>query len=81
LLRELAQIKSAFSRFRGEFYEAGIGAEVGVPFPIRLDALRPTDRLGNDEKLFEAVARSEQSTENETDAILDHMAAYMGAPV
>jgi hypothetical protein len=33
------------------------------------------------ESLFEAVARSEQSTENETDAILDHMAAYMGAPV
>jgi hypothetical protein len=33
------------------------------------------------ESLFEAVARSEESTENETDAILDHMAAYMGAPV
>jgi hypothetical protein len=33
------------------------------------------------ESLFEAVASSEESTENETDAILDHMAAYMGAPV
>jgi hypothetical protein len=39
-----------------------------------------TDSAGA-ESLFEAVASSEESTENETDAILDHMAAYMGAPV
>ena len=39
-----------------------------------------TDSAGA-ESLFEAAASSEESTENETDAILDHMAAYMGAPV
>jgi hypothetical protein len=40
-----------------ELHKTGVCANKRVPFPIRLDALCPTDRLENDWKFFETVAR------------------------
>ncbi len=40
-----------------ELHKTGVRANKRVPFPIRLDALRPTDRLEIDWKLLEAPAR------------------------
>jgi hypothetical protein len=40
-----------------ELHKTGVRANKRVPFPVRLDALCPTDRLENDGKLFEMVAR------------------------
>ena len=38
-------------------HKTGVRANKRVPFPIRPDALCPTDRLENDWKLFETIAR------------------------
>jgi len=43
--------------FEVELYQSGVGANKCVPFPIRLDALCPTDGFESDGKLFETVAR------------------------
>ena len=49
--------ESILPGFGIELHKTGVGANKRVPFPIRLDALCPTDRLENDGKLFETVAR------------------------
>src|ERR1700690_3512904 len=40
-----------------ELHKTGVRANKRVPFPVRLDALCPTDRLEDYWKLFEMVAR------------------------
>jgi len=45
------------TRDGGELNQAGIGAEKGVTFPIRFNALGPLDCLEGDCDLFKAIAR------------------------
>lgn len=44
------------SDFRVQFHQTEVGSEVGVPLPIRLNALYPTENLETDWKFFEMVA-------------------------
>ena len=51
-----ANYKSILSGLGIEFLQTRLGAEKSVSLSIRLNALRPTDRLERDWKFFEAVA-------------------------
>ena len=55
-MRKRACDKSIISDFRGQFHQAGVGSEVGVSLPIRLNALYPTENLQTAWKLFEMVS-------------------------
>jgi hypothetical protein len=54
-LRKPAYGKLILPGLGREFHEAGVGAEKGVAFPIRLDALSPGDSMEIDWNLFKAV--------------------------